>query len=345
METPKSTATPAQTTEATTPTGFVPPPDADEYVHTIFGDKLTPKKVQQEALDEVVEEKETESIEKPQENKEEKKEASKDDDKPVFKPTGEMHVIKVDGKDLKLPYEELIARAQKAVAADKRMQEAGKLKNEIVNVMKWLKNDPMKVLLHPSLGFKKEDIRQKMESWLFDEISYDKMTPEEKKHYDEVQELKRYKQQEEERKMLESERLQNEMKEKVKGEYIKQIKESITENGLIDNAFIAGRIAYHYQTAKKQGYNINFKQAGQLVKEEVQGLIGNITSTLDADKLTEVIGKDAAKKLREGELKKAKAKEADTSSSKQTSDNKFPKKQEAKKMTMEEFRKQIQRIS
>lgn len=341
MENVKATEAPAtNTTTVKESTGFVPPPDADDYVPTIFGDKLN-KKVDYKGLEEKSDDKPV----KVEGKKETAKEDAKADEKPVFKPSGELHIIKVDGKDLKIPYDELITRAQKAVAADKRMQEAGRLKNEIVNVMKWLKNDPMKVLLHPSLGFKKEDLRKRMESWLFDEISYDKMSPEERKHYDEVQELKRYKEQEEERKLLENEKLQAEMKEKVKGEYIKQIKEAIMENGLIDNAFIAGRIAYHYQAAKKQGYNINFKQAGQLVRDEVQGLIGNITSTLDAEKLTEVLGKDAAKKIREAEIKKAKEKEADKSKPVDNKDSKFPRKQDAKKMTMEEFRKQLQNIS
>lgn len=347
---PASTPTPTPTTGTpppTTPTAepqksdgpLVDVPDADDFVPTKWNRKQAFQDVSDDEgvdttgeNDDAVDPQKTDGADEGQTEGKDKE----------FKPTGELHTIKVDQKEIQLTTEQLIERAQKGAAAEKRMAEAAKLKKQVSNVLHWLKKDPMKVLLDPALGYKEEDVRNMVEKWLYEKVKYESMSDEEKEAFDNKKELKRLKEKEE----IDEKTKTDQELEKLTGQYKEHYEQKIIEgmeaSGLPKNAYVAGRVAYYMLEGLKRKMKLEPSDAAALVKEELRSHLGHFLNETSDDQLLEFLGDDVAKKVSKHQVKKLKEKGVKTPE-KQGEPHRRPYKPK-KKMSMQEWKEKNRRM-
>lgn len=88
------------------------------------------------------------------------------------------HKLKVDKGELELDYDELIARAQKATAADKRMQHGTELAKRANSIIDSFRSNPKEAF--KQLNAAPDVVRQFCEEYLLEHIEYENLSKEEK---------------------------------------------------------------------------------------------------------------------------------------------------------------------
>lgn len=237
--------------------------------------------------------------------------------------------IVVDGQEQELEESEIIKRAQKATGAEKRFEEAVKIRQQhdaLVNALK----DPKQlwqILSSPALG---HDIKKIATEYLYENVvKPDSMSPEERERAKLAQEaeaaraeLAEYKNREEQAKYQESVR-QNLIA------LDKEFGEALASSGLPKSPEIVKRAAGYMSIALKNGARITAAEALSVVKEEMRESVKHFVNGLEGDALEGWLGAEIVEKLRLQSLKKipgqvpAQTKTPDTTPSSVKAPNKF----------------------
>lgn len=210
--------------------------------------------------------------------------------------------VKVDGQELEVDEDELKRGYQKSKAAQKRFQEAAKLKKQADQIIQSLKSAPAKVL--EKLGV---DVHKFAEDIILEEIELEKLTPEQKK----IRELEiKLKEKEEAEKKEKEEREQAEyakMKEQFETELEGQILDALQDGGLPKNAFTVKRMISYLNRAFDYGYeNITPADIIEVVRSDYETELQQILGAYDGDTLLKKIPKEVLHKIREADVKQTK---------------------------------------
>lgn len=261
---------------------YVRPDDADEYVPTKWNKHLDPDN-QEDSEDDDSEDVETE-------------EQTKED---ILEANDQLVKIKVDGKEAHLPLKELVARAQKGAAADKRMQEAAEVRKQATGLINALQKDPFSILARPEFGLGDEKLRELAEAYVYDKVQYEQMNDEEREHHEKMKEYERLK---EEKEQWEAQKNEQEQKQHL-DRYSQDIQSALEANNLPKSPLVVKRIAFYMKQAYQNGHkNVSAKEVAPQVKKD---LIEEAKSLKNDDEaLFELLGEDGLKKVREKELSK-----------------------------------------
>jgi hypothetical protein len=212
--------------------------------------------------------------------------------------------LKVDGQEMELPIEQIVKDYNLKQASMKRFEEAARLRKEAETFYETLLTDPKAALSNPKLAEKGFNLRQLAENVLKEEIEREMLTPEQleqKAKERELEELKTWKQQQEEQAQQER---HAKAKQAAEAKYSTKFQEALEVAKLPKNPFTLKRMAEYQRQALRTGYDLTASELGDLVREEATNDLKALTSHLDAESLLSLLGDDIAKKIREHDLKR-----------------------------------------
>lgn len=217
---------------------------------------------------------------------------------------GTKHKLKVNQKDLELDYDEVIARAQKAEAADERFKEASTLRRETEERRKEIEafeKDPWGYLKG-----KGTDPYELAESLLLERIKYEQMSDEQREALAakmEAAELRKYK---EEHEGKEKAKRDAELSEKAVQSIDQDIGDALKSLGRKPTPRLVARIAETMlaHMTKSEG-EVSAKNVIGSVQKEYQADIHEYLSNLTPDQLREVLPRNLLDGLRKADVEKA----------------------------------------
>lgn len=348
-------------------TGFVPPPDLHDDIANIFGDKLNASKPEAADDDDSIElasDEDDESQESPEpQGGDEKEEKEEQEAKPVElteERLKELYALKVDQKDMNLPLEKVLELAQKGFSSGKRFAQTARERKELdaereefISLAKEMKNDPVSFTLK-RLGYSEEQFKEVAEKFLYDTYRLDEMTDEERELYlrakkaDELEaENKKYREKQEREK---NEQLRQQITQKFATEIDEAFKlvPELSPTGehkaeamrYIRKAISGAADERQPMEYRKRCAQFTAKDAVNLLhKKLVERQRHNLSNVTD-EQLEQVLGKEVFDRVSKHQLKKLKQNRPKSNTI--SSGAKRATRKKGRKMTMDEFRAQLQ---
>jgi hypothetical protein len=248
------------------------------------------------------------------EKKTEKKDRSRDDhDRDTEK--SDFHKLKVDGEEKEVTYDKLKELAQKGFAADKRFQQAAAREKQVDRFFEALKDDPLRVLMHPSLGINLEELSERV-LWqkIAPQVMGEKEWEAERQAEQDRQDLARLRKKEEkerEQRRAATEKAEAEKKNAEKAENVKRwttaIDAALKDAKVPVTAWSRSRTAaYLKQEIAAGNKSVTPADLASKVKEDWASEQRHAFSQLDDDELENFLGRDIGERLRKRDLEKFK---------------------------------------
>lgn len=213
-----------------------------------------------------------------------------------------MFKLKVDGQDLELTESEVIKLAQQGKSADKRFQEAAMTRKEAEELIKYAQDNPKEFFKRTG-----KNARQWAEEYLLEEIQREAMTPEQKRAWENEQELKRYRDTEKaEKARAEQERMAQLEQHHMKS-YDQMFVQALTESGLPRTPYTIKRMAELTLVNVKKKLDLEPSQLAKIVREDYIAEQRALYGSADGESLLELLGKDAVTKVSKAQLAKYKS--------------------------------------
>lgn len=216
--------------------------------------------------------------------------------------------LKVDGQEFELPESEVVSRAQRSTAADKRFAEAQQARAQAEQFVNLLKTDFTKLLDHPGLGLDEKSKRAMLEQYYKQKyIDPEVMTPEQRAQAVRDQELENYRQKE---KREADEKHQNSLKQLEDfhlDNYQKIVIQALQTEGLPKTEFTVRRMADLMAKNLQLGLDLSAEHVATLVREDYQNETKALYSAADGETLLKILGDDIANKIRKADLQRLRA--------------------------------------
>jgi hypothetical protein len=217
--------------------------------------------------------------------------------------------LKVDGKELELPESEVISRAAKASAADKRFQEAAQTRKQAEEIIKFAKDNPTEFFKRTGMN-----AREWAEQYLLQEIQREQMTPEQKKAWENEQKLRQYEESEKQAKARAKAEQDAALERHHAEQYDQFFVKALSEVGLPRTPYTVSRMAQLEMVNLKKGLKLLPSQLATIVREDYIAEQKALFGSMEGDALMEILGKDNVKKLSKAQLSKYKSAKTLTSS-------------------------------
>lgn len=236
--------------------------------------------------------------------------------------------LKVDGEEFEEEFDfgneaELIKQLQLAKVSQKRMNEFAQLRKEVEFLMQGLKDDPENVMRQ--LGIDPEEFSVKT---LQKKLEDEQKSPEQKERealQKELEELRaKNKKEEEDRKLSERTRLQQEHAEKIESSMIN----ALEKQGLQQKPLVVKRMAEAMLVALDNGIDLSVDDVAPVVKKELEQDMKDYISVLPDEAIEMLLGKDRLVGMRKKQIAAVK-KAADTANSVKVTGNAEKAKKEA----------------
>lgn len=212
--------------------------------------------------------------------------------------------LKIRGKEMEVDDSKYHEYAQKGAAATETWQEAAKMKKEADAFMARLKSDPRSVLTDPNLGI---DFRKVAEDFLYDKITEESLSPEQKAQRDKERRLEILEAQAKERAESESERERQAEHNHYRNEYDQKITKALTASGLPKTTGTVRRVAEYLRQDIQDGIDRDPAEYVETVRQDYIEDIKELISKLDGKTLIKMFGEETAKKMRISDLERLKS--------------------------------------
>lgn len=221
----------------------------------------------------------------------------------------EIYVLKVNGKEVKVPKSKLEMYAQLGLASDEKFKEAKKIREDADKILSTAKTEKSAIKALMAAGYSKEEARKVIEEELLREYEYEDLSPEEKKRREMEEELKQYKTKDEKDKADRD----KSARQKEEEEYFKKLDDelasAIKDSGLPKHP-VFGKFALQYMASSaSQDLDISAKDAMKLVEQDFLGVVQELLSGLDAKTLKSWLGDKTLRSLREDAVSELRSKE------------------------------------
>lgn len=263
---------------------------------------------------------------------------SKADPTPAQVANLKKYKIKVDGNEeeveLDLNDEQTLVRhLQMSKAASKRMNEAAITKKQAEQFINALKTDPVRILTDPRI-MGNEKFQAIAEEFLAKKLQEQMLSPEERKHIEMEERLRKYEESEKKAKEEAEQKQIAQLEAHYAQQYQKTIIEALQSTSLPKNAFTVKRMAELMQKNIQHGLELEPQHLAQLVKEDYQRELVGLIGGSDADQIIAMFGEDVANKIRKHDLAKLKSKLGPQASGKESP---RPKQDAGRKMRPDEY--------
>lgn len=211
--------------------------------------------------------------------------------------------VKVDGQELEVDENELVKGYSHQRAANKRMQEAIKVRKQAEDFINML-NDKNKLFdVIKQLG---HDPRKLTEEYLASQLEEEMLDPKEREYRNTKAELQKMKELE---KMREEEVKKSRiefLKQKFSENYTQQFTEALQQVKLPAKKHTVAEMAKYIQRAAKLGYEMNALEAAKLVEEDIREAQRALIGDADGEMLIKLLGEDVANKVRKWDTSRVK---------------------------------------
>lgn len=210
--------------------------------------------------------------------------------------------LKVDGaeQELELGDDEVSVRLQKAMAAEKRMQEAAELRKKAQSLFDTLKKDPKSAL--KDLGV---DIRKQIEDELIAEYQAQQLPEHERAIMDAKKEAEKYKSEVEAFKAEQQRVVQEQLEARVAQETEAEFLSALERSSLPKNRHTLRMMAEVAMDNLEHGIELTADQLASEVADRAKGLNRNIVTGLKGDQLISYLGEDVVKEILRHSVEKA----------------------------------------
>jgi hypothetical protein len=221
------------------------------------------------------------------------------------KPASKVKKYKVNGKEVEVDLGDeakVDQLVQKGLAADERFQRAAKVEQQAKNFIAGLKSNPFAVLAHPQM-LGKEEARKQAELFLFKEIQREGMSKEQLAQIEEKEELERFRQEKAQREERDKQANRERAKEDARRALSKQFVDALEVAGVPKNDWTVMRMAQYLKQAREKGLK-HYKPSDvvELVQRDWKNALHQMIGAADGDKLIQLLGEDAAKKIRKADV-------------------------------------------
>ncbi len=221
-------------------------------------------------------------------------------------------MLKVDGEEFEesLPFdledrpevvEYLKKHLQLSKVSQKRMAHSSNLEKEIGAFLTELRENPEGVLGDPSMGV---DLEALVKRHVERKIEESKKTPEQIAQEKVQDELKRLKQELNDRDEKLKAQERTVLEEKLFNEYNTSIESALKEANLPVNDYMKGRVADYMHVAVKNGIDAKPAQVLVKVQEDIQNELTKMFSVMPAEVIKKFVGEEALKKFNKSAPKK-----------------------------------------
>lgn len=235
--------------------------------------------------------------------------------------------LKLDGADVELPEDQVIALAQRGAGSDKRFNEASALRKQAEQVLEFIQANPKEALT--KLGI---DLRKFSEETLTEILQREAESPEQKKIRETEEKLRRYEEQEKAKEASDKKKAEDDAKEAKKRAMSEKEKEimnnldnlfttALKEVDLPKDEYTVSRMITLYKAKRRIEREMGIKDSpelspqalAQLVKEDVEREDRNrvdrhkTDTGYDGDKLMAWLGPDVIKAISKAQIKKLKS--------------------------------------
>lgn len=225
--------------------------------------------------------------------------------------------LRLDGADLELPEEQVIALAQQSGAAQKRFLEAAQTKKQAEQVLEFLQKNPKAAL--ERLGV---DVRKFSEETLANILKIEQESPEQKKIRQTEEKLRSYEEKEKaaeatakkkaaEEAEASKQRADAEKQAAIMRRYDDIFVKALNESGLPKNAYTIKRMAELQRINLNKKLDLDASSLAKVVKEDYdaefrQRLPKTDKGVLDGDKILEMLDPDVIKAITKAQIAKLK---------------------------------------
>jgi 3-methyladenine DNA glycosylase Tag len=216
---------------------------------------------------------------------------------------------KVDGKEEKVDEDTLIREYQKAKAADKKFQEAAKIRQEYEDFKRKLKESPEELLNDPDLAIDRQKLA---ESWIMKQIEAEMpKDPKEIKLKEYEEKLKKYqeieKQAQEEQQRQEFDQVVSKRREEIGNLLSDAMKKSPLSKNPETAAATLREMALYYRSYKAEtGEAPNAEELANHVEQKYYKGMYELSGTLEGEDLVQFLGEGVVNKIRKYDLAKLK---------------------------------------
>lgn len=216
--------------------------------------------------------------------------------------------LKVDGREEEIGESEMIMRAQKGTAAERRMEEAQKMRAQNEAFVKLLKTDFTKLLDDPNLGLDEEQKRTMLEQYYKRKyIDPSVLTPEQQKQRANEERLAAYEAKEKADLQQAHQSKLDQLEAHHRENYQKVIISALETGGLPKTDFTVRRMCDLMAKNLQMGLDLAPEHLAKLVREDYENETKTLYSATDGETLLKLLGDDIANKIRKADLARLKA--------------------------------------
>ena len=211
--------------------------------------------------------------------------------------------VKVDNEELEVDEQELLKGYAHNKAAARRMDEATRARQEAMEALQLMRNNPREALQR--LGI---DLNKFSNDYINEQLQEAMLTPEQKKARDMERELQQWRQlQKQAQEQLEQQALA-EKQQALATQIEEQMTQALQASKLPKNAFTVGRIAHYLRAAWQAGYKDATPQdvIGK-VRAEYNNDMKSLLSEVPEEALEELLGPDILRRIAKTTVKGQKA--------------------------------------
>lgn len=204
--------------------------------------------------------------------------------------------LKVDGKtqELELADDEVSVRLQKAMAAEKRMQEAAQVRKDFQSIVEAIKKDPFSALKDPAFGL---DLEQLAIERLKQEYEEAQLPEGERKMRAYEREIQQYKQRDEMQKAQVRQQQQAAYEQRIHQEMERDFAEALQTESLPKNRQTLYMMAEVAKTALEHGIELTPKQLASEVNGRLRGINQHVVTNLKGEQLAKYLGDDVVREI------------------------------------------------
>jgi len=221
----------------------------------------------------------------------------------------EKYRLKVDGQDMDVDLDELKKGYTRASAAQKRFDEAAKMRKEAEAIKKEFEEYKLSLKSKPIEMLKKEGIntREEAEKFLANELKMEMMSPEERRAIEAEKKLKQYEDQEKEFKTKQEQAEYEKLVETNRQDYETRFMGALESLGLPPHPDTLYEMSKAAMICLDAGYDPDPSDLAAMVKDKMINSFKGIFDKMSGEQLAQFLGDDVGKKIRQYDLGKLKS--------------------------------------
>ena len=231
---------------------------------------------------------------------------------PLYQPK-----LKINGAEKSMSYDDVLAEAQKAAAANEKFQKAAEIEKRAMQLerqaqdtqsklerfMQLMKENP--ALLAREAGVSEKEYRESAEKYLYEQLQRDQMSPEDRAIYEKAAAYDKQQEELQGFKDKEAANAQAQQVERYRQEFDQKMTTALTELDVPDASkpFVVKQVASHLHSLIGQGIeNPDVAKVTQLVVDKMNEGVNQYVSNLGADDLKTRLSKDQLAALRKAQI-------------------------------------------